>query len=332
RAEREQQRARRRVVAALGHVWDNVLVEQTVHREVERFQPDLVFELYAPYLAAGTLACNRLGVPHVLNVHAPLAHEGATYRRQALQEAAEAIEDAVLRSARKIVANSREMRELLVDAGVEAGKIEVVINGVDLDLFSPDGQTRRAAAPDRIVVGFSGSLKAWHGVEVLCTAFRRAAAADPRLHLLVVGDGPLRREVHRLEEELPDRVTLTGSIPMEEVPPWVRGMDIAVAPYPPLDPFYFSPLKILDAMACGVANVASRIGQVPDLLLDGEAGLLVRPGDPDALAAAIRRLADDAPLRRRLAEAGRREAHEHHAWTSRAAEIVDHALVTAPKA
>jgi glycosyltransferase involved in cell wall biosynthesis len=322
RGQREAQRATRRVVHALGHVWNNVAVEHAIEQHVERFRPDFVFELHSPFGVAGPATCNRLGVPHLLNVHAPLAWEGATFRGQALQEAAEVLEQSALHQARRIVTNSREMRDQLVEAGVAAAKVTVVINGVDLELFAPEGSTRRAAPEGAIVVGFSGSLKAWHGVDVLCAAFRQAAS-DPRLHLLVVGDGPLRKEVLRLADDLPGRVTFTGALPLEEVPPWIRGMDVAVAPYPPLERFYFSPLKILDAMACGLPNVASTIGQIPELLRDNETGLLVPPGDVEALAAVLRRLADDRLLRQRLGRAALREARERHAWTSRAAELVE---------
>jgi glycosyltransferase involved in cell wall biosynthesis len=325
RSERAAQRARKRVVHALGHVWNNIATEQALEQHVTSFRPDFVFELHSPYGAAGAMTCNRLGVRHVLNVHAPLAWEGATFRLQALQEAAELLEDAALRAARRIIANSSQMRDQLVDAGYDARRIDVVVNGVDLELFSPDGPVQRPVPDDAIVIGFSGSLKGWHGVEVLCDAFR-SLAADPRLHLLVVGDGPLRGEVVRLAEELPGRVTMTGALPLEQVPPWLRGMDIAVAPYPPLERFYFSPLKILDAMACGIANVASDIGQIPELLRDGETGVLVPPGDPAALAKALRRLADDTPLRRRIAAAGLRDARDNHAWAARAADIAAIAL------
>jgi glycosyltransferase involved in cell wall biosynthesis len=327
RDRREAQRARKRVVHALGHVWNNVVTEQWLTRCAFRFRPDFVFELYSPYGVAGALTCNRLGLRHVLNVHAPLAWEGATFRNQALQEAAELLEESALQAAQRIIANSAQMREQLMEAGVPGERVNVVVNGVDLDLFSPVGPVQRAGPDDGIVIGFSGSLKGWHGVDVLCDAFR-AVADDPRLHLLVVGDGPLRSEVARLQEELPGRVTMTGGLPLEEVPAWVRGMDIAVAPYPPFDRFYFSPLKILDAMACGVANVASDIGQVPELLREGETGLLVPPGDVAALAATLRRLADDTMLRRRLGAAGLQEARERHAWPARAAEIVAIAMRT----
>jgi glycosyltransferase involved in cell wall biosynthesis len=329
RAQREEQRRRKRVVHALGHAWNNVAVEETLSEHIESFRPDLVFELYSPFGVAGALTCNRTGTRHVLNVHAPLAWEGATYRSQALQEAAELLEDAAFRHARHIVTNSRQMRDQLTEGGVDPGKVAVVINGVDLELFSPEGSVRRAAAADQVVVGFSGSLKAWHGVDILCEAFRRVAADSP-IHLLVVGDGPLRDEVSRLAAELPGRVTCTGGLPLEEVPPWVRGMDIAVAPYPPLEPFYFSPLKVLDAMACGVANLASDIGQISELLRHGETGWLVTPGDADALAGGLVRLAADAPLRSRLAEEALNEVRARHAWTSRAAEIVEIAMEPAP--
>jgi glycosyltransferase involved in cell wall biosynthesis len=322
REQREAQRRDKRLAHAFGHVCNNVMVEQAIEHHVERFRPDFVFELHSPYGVAGPLTCNRLGVPHVLNVHAPLAWEGATFRAQALQDAAEALEHIALVHARRIIANSREMRDQIVAAGIDAAKIDVVVNGVDLELFSPEGQVRRAGPPGAVVVGFSGSLKPWHGVDLLCDAFRKAAT-DRRLHLLIVGDGPLRHAVARLSEELPGRVTVTGAIPLEEVPSWVRGMDVAVAPYPALERFYFSPLKILDAMACGVANVASGIGQIPELLTEGKTALLVPPGDIDALASALRRLADDAPLRQRLGGEGLRQARERHAWTSRAEEIVD---------
>jgi glycosyltransferase involved in cell wall biosynthesis len=321
REHREQQRRRKRVVHALGHVWNNLEVEQALRRQIPRFAPDLVFELYSPYGVAGAVTCNQLGVPHLLNVHAPLAWEGSTFRNQALSEAAVELEETVFAKARRIVTNSREMREILVESGVEGHKVAVVVNGVDLALFSPEGPALRPAPEGAFVVGFSGSLKGWHGIDVLVGAFRELAA-DRRFHLLVVGDGPERKRIQELATDLPGRVTCTGALDLEEVPAQIRGMDVAVAPYPPLDPFYFSPLKVLDAMACGVPNVASAIGQIPSLLADGETGLLTPPGDVPALAAAIRRLADDPELRGRIARRALAEARTQHAWTARAADLL----------
>lgn len=325
RPERERQRHRRRVVHALGHSWNNVMVERTLDDVVPRFRPDFIFELYSPFGVAAGLWARRHGMRHLLNVHAPLAWEGATFRKQALQEAAEVLEDATFTAARRICTNSEEMKDQLVTAGVEASKISVVINGVDAESFSPDGAATRPVPSDAVVIGFCGSLKGWHGVDVLVAAFRKLAT-DPRYHLLIVGDGPLRKDVQALAEELPGRVTFTGAMPFPEVPDHVRAMDIAVAPFPPLERFYFSPLKVLEYMACGKPTVASSIGQVNHLVREGETGLLVPPGDADALARALSRLGEDPEARRRMGREACDEARERHAWTARAAEIVDAAM------
>jgi hypothetical protein len=111
-------------VHALGHVWNNVATEKALEWYIPKFRPDFVFELHSPYGAAGTVTCNRLGVRHVLNVHAPLAWEGATFRNQSLQPAAELLEDQALRSAHRIIANSVQMRDQLVEAGVDSDRID----------------------------------------------------------------------------------------------------------------------------------------------------------------------------------------------------------------
>lgn len=318
----EDDRDRKRVRDALGQVWNNVALEQTLGRVIADFRPDLVFEIYSPYTAAGVVAARRHGIPHVLNVHAPLAWEGQIYRRQALQEAAEELERFVFASAPVIVTQTTELRDQLLADGVEEDKVAVVPNGVDVDVFAPGGPSRAPDFAGKVVVGFVSSLKAWHGVELLVDAFREAAS-DPRLHLLVVGDGPMRRPLRKLADELPGRVTLTGAVPLEDVPAYVRAMDIALAPYPTLERFYFSPLKVLESMAAGRAVIASAIGQLNELIDDGRTGLLVAPGDAHALAVAVRELADDPGRRERLGRAAAEEARSEHTWERRAREILD---------
>lgn len=322
RSEREAQRRAARIVHALAHCWNNVATEDVLRETVADFQPDLVFELYSPFGVAGSIVSRELGVRHVLNVHAPLAWEGATFRKQALQEAAEYLEAAAFAHARRIVTNSSEMREQLLAAGVDASKIRVVINGVDLERFQVEGPRHEGLPSGAFVVGFCGSLKAWHGVDLLVDAFRKLAA-DPRFHLLVVGDGPGRKQVGALSDELPGRVTWTGPVPLEDVPTYLRAMDVAVAPYPRMERFYFSPLKVLEYMAVGKPCVASSIGQLPELVRDAETGLLTPVEDVSAFAAAIRRLADDEALRESMGRSAAEEVRRRHSWTDRAAEILE---------
>ncbi len=91
-------------------------------------------------------------------------------------------------------------------------------------------------------------------------------------------------------------------------------MDCAVAPYPQLDDFYFSPLKVFEYMAAGCPIVASRIGQIEAVLEQGRTALLVDPGNPLALADAVESLCCDPTLASRLAQAARHRAFERHGW------------------
>lgn len=192
----------RPIFRALRHLWNNVATEQALVKVLHRYQPDLIYERYSPFSVAGGLLARREGIPHILEVNAPLAREGAQYRNQALPEVAEMLERTAFGIASCIVAVSRELGDELVAKGVPGSKIVVVPNGVDPGKFKPQGRTYQDGLDGKFVVGFVGSLKAWHGVDVLAEAFKMLAS-DPRLHLLVVGDGPMAGLLRDLENELP---------------------------------------------------------------------------------------------------------------------------------
>jgi glycosyltransferase involved in cell wall biosynthesis len=146
------------------------------------------------------------------------------------------------------------------------------------------------------------------------------------LRLVIVGDGPLRGPLERgfAERALSDRVIFCGAISHEEVAGVIRQFDVALAPYPRLPhEFYFSPLKLFEYMACGVAVVASNVGQVADLIRPGKTGLLYPPGDLDALAQSCRRLLDNPRLRRTLARQASKRVHTHHTWDKNASRVIE---------
>ena len=316
--DREQQTA---TLRALRRIWRNASVERVLSDEIAARRPDLIYERYSPFSVAGPLVARRLGCPHVLEVNAPLAWEGARHRGQALNEGAEVLERLAFEAGSHIVAVSDELREILAQAGVDPGKIRVVPNGVDVRRFEDDRAAVLPGLEGKFVVGFLGSLKAWHGIEVLVEAFA-SLVEDPQFHLLIVGDGPMAPLVSETADRFPGRVTLAGSVPPSDVPAYLRAMQVAVAPYPPLERFYFSPLKVLEYMASGRAIVASRIGQLERLVQDGETGLLVEPGDAGALCRAVQRLARDETLRARLGRRAAEEAQRCHSWKHRAEEIL----------
>jgi len=270
---------------------------------------EALYERYSLWSWGGYRFAREHRIPWVLEVNAPLIREQRTYRGITLEPVAAGVEDLVLRQADAIVVPSEELREFVRARVGRRSGVVVCPNGVDFALVDAAPALSEAqAAPlrDRFVVAFAGSLKPWHGVERLLRGFERLLAKEPRAHLLVIGDGPLAAEVERTVKRLgTDRVTWTGAVPHAEVPAWLSHAHVGGAPYPDLPDFYFSPLKVVEYLASGLPVVASAIGQIPELVQDGETCLLVPPGDGHAYADALRTLARDRRLREKM---GRRAA------------------------
>jgi len=173
------------------------------------------------------------------------------------------------------------------------------------------------------VVGFAGSLKPWHGVATLLDAFATLRAHTPTARLLIIGTGPQEAAARARATALGlgDAVVFTGAVAHDAMPGLLAAMDIGVAPYLAVPDFYFSPLKLYEYMAAGLAVVASDAGAIATLVRASETGLLCPPGDAPALGWALACLAYDPTLRARLGAAARAEA-ERHTWAANARTIV----------
>jgi glycosyltransferase involved in cell wall biosynthesis len=281
---------------------------------------DLVYERYALWSSAALQWARGAGVPGVIEVNAPLVEEQARHRALHNRALAEAISLEALVAARQVVAVSSGVARWLGDEGIDPGKIEVIANGVDADRFAPKF---RADCPVP-VVGFVGTLKPWHGLEVLVEAAALLKAQGLQFSMLLVGDGPERAalETALAERGLAAQVELTGAVDPAEIPGLLARMDVAVAPYPDLEDFYFSPLKVMEYMAAGRAVVASRIGDIDGLVRHGETGLLCPPGDAAALAEALARLIRNPAQRTRLGRAARSHAMAELGWSSVAQRVL----------
>lgn len=300
---------------------------ETVEPALAVAPPDWVHERLSLFAGGGAAMAARLGLPRVVEVNAPVAAERLAHFTLSLPEEAAAAERAALASA-SVVAVSDPLAAWAAAMG--AARTAVVPNGAILDPLGPRGRADArhrlrhhfGFGDRRVVVGFTGSLKPWHGVELLVEAVGRASTRSS-LALLVVGDGPGRESVERAIARLPGTVptAMTGAVPSRTVPDLLAAMDLAVAPYLPTEAFYFSPLKVAEAMASHLPVVASDFAPVRELL--GESGLLVPPGDPAALADAIVGLAADPAGRRRCAAEGWRRAVARLSWRSVAQRVAE---------
>jgi glycosyltransferase involved in cell wall biosynthesis len=184
---------------------------------------------------------------------------------------------------------------------------------------------------------FVGRLVERKGVAHLVEAIARLAGGSVGPRLEIVGDGPERTGLEALAQRLgvADRVVFRGKIPPAELQASYARAAVCVLPSV-LDARGDTEglgVVLLEAMNHGTPVIASRIGGIPDIVEDGVSGLLVPPGDADALAAALRRLRDDPALARRLGEAGRRRLREQFSWPAIVQRWLDlyTGLVTRPR-
>jgi len=282
---------------------------------------DVLYERLSLWSVAGAEAARRLDVPWFVEANAPLAREAATHRDLRGRSVAFFLQQSLLERATGVIVVSEELRQWALESGVDDERILVAPNGCD-PWFLPPSAADATHCP--FTVAFVGTLKPWHGLDVLIDAFLAFHGAHPDSRLLVIGDGPTGDTVRaRLDGALPASAwTMTGALAHRDVAGQLRSAHVAVAPYPDLPDFYFSPLKMLEYSAAGLPVVASRIGQIADTWTDGEDALLVEPGDARALAGALDRLARDPALRSRLG-AGARVLAGQRSWQAVTQRIVD---------
>ena len=193
-----------------------------------------------------------------------------------------------------VVAPSRAMAGFLAAHGLPRDRIHVVQNGIDVP---PRSRRRPQSSGKRFVVGTAASLEYPKGVDVLLAAVRELGED---VSLEIFGDGSWRARLERESGEYGLSARFHGHV--EGLPQRLRDLDVFVLPSRAEN----FPVAALEAMAAGLAVVATRVGGVPELVVDGETGILVEPDDPAAMSAAIARLAGDPGSRAALGAEGRR--------------------------
>lgn len=312
----------------------NQELEIKLKRRFEKRPPDFIYERASLYSTAGVALAREFNVPLLVELNAPLALEQSTYRDTGFGDLAAQAEKWTLMRSDAVLAVSDPLRDYVIAMGVESSKVHVFPNGVDTSLFKPapsDPAIRaRWNLDDGPVLGFVGGLRPWHGVMALPTLLERLIPRAQNLRLLIVGDGPLRSELERDVQKrgLSQNVVFTGNLPHHLIAELICQFDVALAPYAPFEhPFYFSPLKIFEYMACAVPVVATRLGQISQVIRDGETGLLYPPGDLEAMTVACNRLLTDAALRQRLGQTAAQAIRDRYTWDHNAARMVELARV-----
>jgi glycosyltransferase involved in cell wall biosynthesis len=268
-----------------------------------------------PDVVGAALAARLLGLPMVATAHG--SDINVSGRERLLRPQIRA----ALRSARRVIAVSAPLQRAMAElTGLPASRIDCIpCAGYSPAVFRPRGAQERASlrselgvAADARLILFVGHLVPVKALDVLLKAWallQSDPAGPGTARLVLIGEGAERAALERLARELgiADRAAFLGPLPQPAVADWIVAADLLCLP----SHAEGSPNVIVEALASGTPVVASRVGGIPDLVDDGTNGLLVAPGDPAALAAALA-----SALRREWVPARISSSIAHLTWSA----------------
>ena len=311
---------------------NNLIFSAGTLREIERAPVDLIYQRYGRFTWAGVESSLRTGAPLFLEYNGSEVWIGKHWDMSGVIPLLERFERLNLDAAARIFVVSEVERRNLLRAGVADEKIIVNPNGVDVERFRPnvggaDARQELGIRDDEVLAGFVGTFGPWHGVLTLAEAIT-LLPNDCGIRFLLVGAGRLRDEVERIVRAAGKvgQVIFAGHVEHERVPALLDACDILLSPHVPLEDgsdFFGSPTKLFEYMAMGKGIVASRLGQIGEVLADKETALLVEPGNAQELSEAILRLGQSRELRENLGASARRVAVERHTWKHNAGRGLD---------
>ena len=240
-------------------------------------------------------------VPFVISALGTLerkvAYEGSYTSRQIFE---------AMNCADEVLSVSEDLKNHIVNLGISEDKVSVVPNGVDIDRFKPAGKEYARnmlnLPQDKKIVLFVGALKKIKGVDYLIEAAK--SFLDTNISLYMVGrDDGMKKSLEKRAHELKidNHIKFTGPVNHEDIPLWLSASDILVLP----SLSEGRPNVILEAFACEVPVVATNVGGIPELMINGETGYLVTAKNPMELSEKVNKLLEDRDLRIKMGKFGR---------------------------
>ncbi len=325
------------------NAYQELLYNWYIRSSVPKKKYNLIYQRYSAYSFLGAYLAKKWHIPFVLEYNSSelwkMKHwnQNGKLWKKLLKKVyypliarplVRAIERYNIDRASKIVVVSDVLKQFLLKQGVESSKIIVQPNAVDTDKFSPNikGDSIREyydIAPEQKVLGFIGTFGEWHGVLVLARAIVAFYDKHPeeigQTQFLLIGDGILLSEVKNIisDSKYQDNVIFTGLIEQEKAPEYLAACDILLSPHvnnPDKSTFFGSPTKLFEYMAMGKGIIASAVGQIADILTDGENAILLPSGDVQLLAEKMFFLVENDNYRQKIGKNARQLVEEKYTW------------------
>jgi glycosyltransferase involved in cell wall biosynthesis len=311
----------RRVLPARLLEWTATWAIASLARELE---PDIVVERFYTFGGGGLRAAHKLAIPAALEVNSPARPYPGSLRdrldRLTVIRPIDRWRRRQLRWADAIYATSER---LLPPALQESTR--VIVNGVDIERFRP-GPEAAVGGPLRCV--YVSSFRSWHGAEDLVEAVRLCREKGAAVQVTCLGRGPrweAAREAAR-SGELGDAMSFVGEVAHADVPSYLSNADVGLAPFSPEQfsalelGWFWSPIKIFEYLAAGLAVVTADLVELRELLPDSVASFYP-PGDAGGLADVLVRLERDRRTVQKMSAAARQLAESRYTWDHQAADV-----------
>jgi glycosyltransferase involved in cell wall biosynthesis len=300
-------------------------------------RPDVLYLRLNSFPFFPIILCKILKIPSVVEVNGLVLDElqvnnSKSFAYRLFSHLALRSEKLNYRYCDRIISVTDKLKDELINIYyIPEGKIFVINNGANIDLFRPMNQKKVKAElrleESKKYVCFVGNLAAWQGVEFLIYASPFILGKCPDVRFLVVGDGAMKSKLLELTSELGllDKFIFTGRVPYESVPLYINAADVCVAPFIKgrNAKIGLSALKTYEYLACGKPIVASSIPGVKDLIEHSGGGISVSPENPEELANAVIELILNEKTRTLMGKRGCKYVVENHSWNEVARKILD---------
>lgn len=302
--------------------WRMLCTLQALFRLLNRENIDL---FYAKSPLEGAIAgcmSKIFRIPFIYEVNGLIGEEYEIMKaKPLLKYGSQILERIALKKATHLICVTPWIKKILEGRGIEK-KMDVIQNGADIQVFHPIEEARKMLGldPHSFLVGYTGTLKAWQGLEYLLAAVPHVLQKE-QVTVLIVGGGELKQWLLKTvcQMKLNDHVRLYDEVDHAQVPTYISACDVCMLLKKPLSSGY-SPLKLYEYMACQRPVVASRLHGFECLEAE-QAGFLVNPENPEEVADAIITLLKDEALRKKMGENGRAYVEKYHTWKKVAKEV-----------
>ena len=293
------------------------------------YEPDIIIHRHHVFSYASSWISRAYEIPLLVEVNSLRSMEAKLSNKHNKPTfITRRAEHKVIKSADYVFSVSNPIKDY-IDTHIEPKESSVIPNGVDINKFNPKRFDKellkdKLGLKGKIVIGYVGSYKRWHGLDVAIDMIQSLSRKTANYHLLLIGNGQCFTSIKKkiIDKNLDCFVTQINYIPHTDVAEHIASFDYALMSYPNIDSFYFSPLKMFEYMAMSIPVVATNIGQIKKIIKNKETGVLVYPPTPENFESAIINMDENRQELERIGHNARKLMIEKYSWLQNARKIL----------